>query len=69
MDYLQVFKLMKITKDIIEYHGLKLEEYSKIKHLLKREPNYPELGIFLQCGMNIVHINHREFAKKTTSQK
>ena len=37
---------MKITKEIIESHGLKLEEYSKIKILLNREPNYLELGIF-----------------------
>ncbi len=37
---------MKITNEIIESHGLKLEEYSKIKLLLNREPNFLELGIF-----------------------
>ena len=37
---------MKITKEIVLNHGLKLEEYSKIKQLLKREPNLLELGIF-----------------------
>ena len=37
---------MKITNDIIINHGLKLEEYTKIKKLLKREPNILELGIF-----------------------
>jgi len=37
---------MKITNAIVEKHGLKLEEYSKIKELLKREPNFLELGIF-----------------------
>ena len=37
---------MKITNDIIINHGLKLEEYAKIKKLLKREPNILELGIF-----------------------
>ena len=37
---------MKITKEIIESHGLKTDEYSKIKLLLNREPNYLELGIF-----------------------
>ena len=37
---------MKITNDIITNHGLKLEEYTKIKKLLKREPNILELGIF-----------------------
>jgi phosphoribosylformylglycinamidine synthase II len=37
---------MKITNAIVEKHGLKLEEYSRIKDLLKREPNLLELGIF-----------------------
>jgi len=37
---------MKITNTVVEKHGLKLEEYSKIKELLDREPNFLELGIF-----------------------
>ena len=37
---------MKITNTIVEKHGLKPDEYSKIKELLKREPNLLELGIF-----------------------
>ncbi len=37
---------MKITNKIIENHGLKLDEYENIKKLLKREPNFLELGIF-----------------------
>ena len=37
---------MKITNQIIEKHGLKLEEFETIKKLLKREPNLLELGIF-----------------------
>ena len=37
---------MKITDTIVEKHGIKPEEYSKIKDLLKREPNLLELGIF-----------------------
>ena len=37
---------MKITNQLIEKHGLKLEEYNEIKKLLKREPNLLELGIF-----------------------
>ena len=37
---------MKITNQIIEKHGLKLEEFKIIKHLLNREPNLLELGIF-----------------------
>jgi len=37
---------MKITNTIVEKHALKPDEYSKIKELLKREPNLLELGIF-----------------------
>ena len=37
---------MKITKDQIESHGLKVEEYNKIKELLGRDSNLLELGIF-----------------------
>tara|TARA_B100000575_G_C23140796_1_gene663796 strand:- start:3632 stop:5812 length:2181 start_codon:yes stop_codon:yes gene_type:complete len=37
---------MKITNQVVENHGLKLEEYSSIKEILKREPNLLELGIF-----------------------
>ena len=37
---------MKITDIIVEKHGLKPNEYSKIKELLKREPNLLELGVF-----------------------
>ena len=37
---------MKITNRIIEQHGLKLEEYKDIQKLLKRDPNFLELGIF-----------------------
>ena len=37
---------MQITKAQIESHGLKKEEYKKIKELLGREANLLELGIF-----------------------
>ena len=37
---------MKITNAIVENHGLKPDEYIKIKELLAREPNLLELGIF-----------------------
>ncbi len=37
---------MNITNQIIEKHGLKLEEFEVIKKILKREPNLLELGIF-----------------------
>ncbi len=37
---------MKISNEVVENHGLNLEEFSLIKKLLKREPNLLELGIF-----------------------
>ena len=37
---------MQITKDIINKHGIKSEEYKKIINLIGREPNLLELGIF-----------------------
>jgi len=37
---------MKISNNIVEKHGLKLEEYDLIKSLMDREPNLLELGIF-----------------------
>ena len=37
---------MTITKDQIESHGLKSEEYKKIQKFLGRDANLLELGIF-----------------------
>ena len=37
---------MKITNKILEKHGIKNKEYESIQKLLKREPNFLELGIF-----------------------
>ena len=37
-------ELMKITNQIIESHGLKLDEFENENS--QREPNLPELGIF-----------------------
>src|SRR5690242_643782 len=34
------------TADLIRAHGLTPEEYERITHLLGREPNLTELGIF-----------------------
>ena len=36
----------QIDSKIIEEHGLSFAEYDKIVSILKREPNYVELGIF-----------------------
>ena len=35
-----------ITPEFIAKHGITPEEFSRIKDILKREPNYTELGIF-----------------------
>jgi len=37
---------IEITDEIIETHGLKKDEYENILKILKRRPNYVELGIF-----------------------
>ncbi len=37
---------MNITDKVIENHGLKKDEYKNIQKLLKRDPNFLELGIF-----------------------
>jgi phosphoribosylformylglycinamidine synthase subunit PurL len=35
-----------LTPELIESHGLSRDEYQRIVHLLGREPNYTELGVF-----------------------
>ena len=55
---------MNITNQIVEKHGLKLEEIWKIKKLLRREPNLLELGVFSACGMNTVPTTSRIHLKK-----
>ena len=37
---------MKVNEKIAIEHGLKKEEFNKIRELLKRVPNITELGIF-----------------------
>ncbi len=37
---------MEINEKLVKKHGLSLEEYSSIKRLLGRDPNFLELGIF-----------------------
>ena len=39
-------KYPKIDESIVKEHGLSKEEYIHIKEILKRDPNYVELGIF-----------------------
>ena len=52
---------MTVNKDQIEAHGLTPDEYKKIQEYLGRDSNLLELGIFLQCGMSIAHINPQDF--------
>ena len=37
---------MAISVDVVEHHGLTLEEYDQIQQMLGREPNVTELGLF-----------------------
>ena len=41
-----MMKYPEITNDIISQHGISQKEYSQIKSILDREPNFVELGIF-----------------------
>ena len=52
---------MIVNEQVAIDHGLKKDEYAKICELLKRIPNITELGIFLQCGMNIALTNPQDF--------
>ena len=52
---------MIVNEQVAIDHGLKKDEYAKICELLERTPNITELGIFLQCGMSIAHINPQDF--------
>ncbi|MFM9904802.1 MAG: phosphoribosylformylglycinamidine synthase subunit PurL [Pyrinomonadaceae bacterium] len=38
--------MTSITAEVVEQHGLKPDEYQKIKELMGREPNLTELGVF-----------------------
>jgi phosphoribosylformylglycinamidine synthase II len=40
------FTQPKVTPEMVEAHGLTPDEYTKIKTILGREPNFTELGIF-----------------------
>ena len=41
-----MYNYPKITKKIVADHGISPEEFSSIKEILNREPNFVELGIF-----------------------
>ena len=60
---------MEITNEIIEKHGLKLEEYKTIQKLLKRNPNLLELGIFSAMWNEHCSYKSSKFHLKKTSDK
>ena len=61
--------MVEVNEKIAIEHGLKKDEYKKICDLLKRTPNLTELVFFLQCGMNIVHINLQKNILKNLNTK
>ena len=57
---------MQITSEVIKSHGLSDEEYRRILHILGREPNYTELGIFSvmwseHCSYKSSRVHLRKF--------
>ena len=49
--------MTKISKELIEEHGINNDEYQFILKSLNREPTITELGIFSAMGLSIAHIN------------
>lgn len=59
----------KITKELIEAHGLTDEEYERILKILGREPTYTELGIFTvmwseHCSYKSSKVHLKRFPKE-----
>ncbi|HUR82137.1 MAG TPA: phosphoribosylformylglycinamidine synthase subunit PurL [Thermoanaerobaculia bacterium] len=57
---------MQITPDVIRAHGITDDEYQRILHILGREPNYTELGIFSvmwseHCSYKSSRVHLRKF--------
>ena len=57
---------MQITPEIIRSHGITDDEYQRILHILGREPNYTELGIFSvmwseHCSYKSSRVHLRKF--------
>src|SRR5215831_15403440 len=54
-----------ITPELIEEHGLTSEEFERIKKILRREPNFTELGIFsVMWSEHCSYKNSRRELKK-----
>jgi phosphoribosylformylglycinamidine synthase len=57
---------MQITPELIRSHGITDDEYQRILHILGREPNYTELGIFSvmwseHCSYKSSRVHLRKF--------
>jgi phosphoribosylformylglycinamidine synthase len=57
---------MQITPELIKSHGITDDEYQRILHILGREPNYTELGIFSvmwseHCSYKSSRVHLRKF--------
>jgi len=57
---------MQITPEVILSHGITDDEYQRILHILGREPNYTELGIFSvmwseHCSYKSSRVHLRKF--------
>jgi phosphoribosylformylglycinamidine synthase II len=57
---------VQITPDVIRSHGITADEYQRILHILGREPNYTELGIFSvmwseHCSYKSSRVHLRKF--------
>src|SRR5947208_15891663 len=49
-----------ITPELVQKHNLTPDEFTRIKEILGREPNYTELGIFsVMCGEHYSYKNTR----------
>jgi phosphoribosylformylglycinamidine synthase II len=59
-------RAVQITPDVIRSHGITEDEYQRILHILGREPNYTELGIFSvmwseHCSYKSSRVHLRKF--------
>ena len=59
----------KVTKELIEAHGLTEDEYKRICEILGRDPNYTELGIFAvmwseHCSYKSSRVHLKKFPTK-----
>jgi phosphoribosylformylglycinamidine synthase len=55
----------EVTPEIVSKHGLTPEEYERIRKILRRDPNFTELGIFsVMWSEHCSYKNSRKELKK-----